>query len=214
MHLFQSLVEHVEARRQGGRRPVPSRRRAEKSPKVRLEEADHPTMVSIPGRRDGDLFRTILLSEVCEDGLPAEPLNGLATSQDGAPKRMGRPDPLGKEVVDQVIWSILHHLDLLEDHRFLSLNVFSSEERMEENVREEIHRQREVLVEHAHVKAGVLLGGKGIHVSAHRIHGAGNLLGGAGCRPFKNQVLDEVGDPAAALRFVARPGVDPNSHRD
>ena len=44
---------------------------------------------------------------------------------------------------------------------------------------EDIHRHRQVLVEHLHVIAGVLLGGKGVELAADGVHFLGDTFGSA-----------------------------------
>ncbi len=73
--------------------------------------------------------------------------------------------------------------------------------------------KRQVLVEHLHVEAGVFLGGEGVHLAAHRIHGTRDVLGAAGGRPLEDQVLDEVRDPAPIVGFPAGARAHPDAHR-
>ena len=107
------------------------------------------------------------------------------------------PDLRREEVVDDVVGRVLDHPDLLQDHRLLALQLLGVEERVQQDVGQEIDRERQVLVEHLHVEAGVLLGGEGVHLAAHRVHRAGDVLGAAGGGALEDEVLDQVGDAAA-----------------
>ena len=81
----------------------------------------------------------------------------------------------------------------------------------QEDVGEEIGGERQVLVEHRHVEAGVLLRGERVHLAAHRVDGPGDLLGRPGLGPLEDQVLDEVGDAALGDGLVAAAGVHPDA---
>jgi hypothetical protein len=120
----------------------------------------------------------------------------------------------GEQVVDEIVRRILHHLDLLQHHTLLPLQLIGVEARVQQDVGEEVHGQREMLVQDLHVEARVLLGGEGIHLPPHRIHGSGNLLGAAGGRPLENQVLDEVRDAGPLIGLVARARLHPDADGD
>src|SRR5205823_3903320 len=59
----------------------------------------------------------------------------------------------------------------------------------------------------------VLLGGEGVHLTAHGFHGLGDVLRGALFGPLEQQVLEEVGDAGQARLLVARADVDPEPDR-
>ena len=70
---------------------------------------------------------------------------------------MALPEVLGEELVDQIVRRVLDHLDLFEDHLLLALDVVGGERRAHHDVGQHVDRQRQVLVEHLDVVAGVLL---------------------------------------------------------
>ena len=213
VHLLQRLGHHVDARAQAGGRALPGRGGAPEALEARGEELVHLLVLHVTGHRHRDAPRRVLLLEVPENGGPVERLHPLPLAEDGAAEGMPGPDLLREEIVDEVVGGVLHHLDLLEDHRLLLLDIVRREERPHQDVAEEIHRQGQVLVEHAHVEAGVLLRGEGIHVPAYRVDGAGDRLRGAGRRPLEDEMLDEVGDPPALLGLHAGARVHPHPHR-
>jgi hypothetical protein len=167
----------------------------------------------VAGGRDDDARRHVLLGEVAENGVPAESGHRLARAQDGPTQRVIRPHLRGEDVVNHVIRRVLDHLDFLEHHGFLALELVGVEEGMEQDVSEQIDGQREMLVEHLDVEARVLLGGEGVHLPTHRVHGARDVLGGARGRALEDEMLDEMGHPAPALRLVARPRLHPHPDR-
>src|SRR2546422_7368424 len=69
-------------------------------------------------------------------------------AEDRASERMALPELCGEEVMDQVVGRVLHHLDLLEHNRLFALELLGVEDRVQEDVGQEIDRERQVLVEH------------------------------------------------------------------
>jgi hypothetical protein len=76
------------------------------------------------------------------------------------------PEPLGENLVDQVVRSVLHHLDLFDDDLFLPFNVCGAEGRVQHDVRQDVECQREMLVEDLDVVAGILFRRKRVELPA------------------------------------------------
>ncbi|MNC85040.1 hypothetical protein D3C83_06120 [compost metagenome] len=122
------------------------------------------------------------------------------------------PEVLGEELVDEVVGRVLDHLDFFEDHLLLALDVFGAERRVHDDVRQDLDRQRQVLVEHLDVIAGVLLRGEGVHLAADRINRLRDVFGRARGGALEEHVLDEMRDAALLLRLV--PGAAREPHAD
>ncbi len=215
VHLLERLLDHLHGHPRRRRAAIRLGRGAFEPVEARGQEPQHAVVIGVPRHGHRDLPGGVLLLEVAEDGLPAQALDSLAGSEDGAAQRVAGPEAFGEQVVDQVVRRVLHHLDLLEDHRLLLLDVLRPEERVAQDVGEEVDRQRQVLVEHVDEEARVLLRGEGVHLAAHRVHRPGDLLGGPGLGALEDQVLDQVGNPAALGRLVpgARVHPDPDGDR-
>src|SRR3989338_3748330 len=82
---------------------------------------------------------------------------------------------------------------------------------MEENVGQQIDRQRQVLVKHLGVVTGVFLGSKGIQHAADRVHFLRDAGGTALFGSFEEKVLDEMRNPVLVARLVTRPVLYPDS---
>ena len=119
---------------------------------------------------------------------------------------------LREEIVDEVVGRVLHHLDFLEDDRLLPLDVAGVEARMQEDVGEEVGGERQMLVEHPHVEAGVLLGGERVHLAAHGVDGARDVLRRPCLRALEDEMLDQVGDPPPLERLHSRARLHPDAH--
>ena len=127
---------------------------------------------------------------------------------------MAFPEPLREELVDQIVRRVFHHLDLLDDHLLLPLDILGIEGRVEDDVGEHVERQRQMLVEHLDVVAGVLFGGEGVELAANRVDLLGDVLGGPGPSPLEQHVLDEVGNAATFGGLVPRTAGQPDTNAD
>ena len=78
----------------------------------------------------------------------------------------------------------------------------------------DVESQRQMLVEHLDVVAGVFLGGERVHLAADGVDGLGDVLGRSRAGPLEQHVLHEMGDAARVLRFVARPARQPHADAD
>ena len=125
---------------------------------------------------------------------------------------MPGPCLLCEEIVDEVVGGVVHHLHFLEDHRLLPLDIAGVEARTQEHVGEKIGRHLQMLIEHAHVEAGVLLGREGVHVAAHGVDGARDVFRRPRLRALEDEMLDEVGDPSPLERLHPRARLHPDAH--
>jgi hypothetical protein len=87
----------------------------------------------------------------------------------GPRERMRAPERLREEIVDVVVRGVLDLRDLLDDDRALAVDLFLGEERLREDVGEEVERERQVLVQDLRVVAGVLLAGERVQHAADRV---------------------------------------------
>ncbi len=98
---------------------------------------------------------------------------------------------------------------------FFSRSMSSSEEqRIGDQVGEDLDRQRQMLVEHLQVIAGVFLRREGVDLSADRIDLLGDLLGVARRRALEEHVLDEVRDAGGFRGLVTRTARQPDADGD
>ena len=116
--------------------------------------------------------------------------------------------------MDQVIGIVLIHFYLFEDDAALAGYVFRAENRVQDQVTQDIHGQRKVLVQNFDVEADAFFGGEGVHVAADGIDLTGDGFGGARFGALEDHVLDEMGDAVPLGRFVAGAGLQPDSDGD
>ena len=89
------------------------------------------------------------------------------------------PERLGEELVHEIVGRVLDHLDLFEDDLLLALDVVGREHRVRHEVGEDVGGQRQVLVEHLDVVAGVFLRRERVELPANRIHLLRDVFGRA-----------------------------------
>ena len=150
--------------------------------KVRCDEIANLRMIDVTGHGDEHLRRHIHPREIVAQAGLVERRHGLGRSQDRPAKRMLRPELLGENLVHQVVGRVLDHLDFFKDHALFAHDVGRHERRPKNHVAEQVGRQRQVLVEHLDVVAGVFLGRKRVQLAADRVDFLRDLLGRAARR--------------------------------
>jgi hypothetical protein len=103
-------------------------------------------------------------------------------------------DPIEK-IVNQIIRSIFHHLDFLEDDHPFFFHVLGIKKRMQENVRQKIDAERHVLIKDLGIETGVFSARKSIQGTPHGINLSRDIESRPPFGPFEKQMFDEMGDP-------------------
>ena len=124
------------------------------------------------------------------------------------------PEALREELVDQIVGGVLDHLDLFDDDLLLALDIVAREGRIPHDVGQDVERERQMLVEHLDVVAGVFLGGKGVELSADGVDRLCDVFRRTGRCPLEQHVLDEVRDATSLRRLVPRPAGQPHPDAD
>jgi hypothetical protein len=118
---------------------------------------------------------------------------------------------LGGEVVDEILWVVVDHRDLLEDDLALRVHVF--ERGREDHVRHRVERLLDTIVGNAGVDDRGLPRRRRVQLAAHRVEELGDVLRAVAGRALEQEVLDEVRDARAGRGLVTRPGGDPEPER-
>ena len=124
------------------------------------------------------------------------------------------PESLREQLVHEVVGRVLDHLDFFDDDLLLALDVVGAERRIADDVRQDVDGERQVLVEHLDVIAGVFLRGERVELAADGVDRLGDVFGGARAGALEQHVLDEMRDAAALGRFVARSAGQPDADAD
>ena len=179
-----------------------------------FDQAAELRVIEIAGGRDDHVRRDVGVVEILPQRLLIERLDGLRDAENRPAERMALPVGLGEDFVDQIVGRVLDHLDLFENHLLLAFDVVFLERGVKDDVGEDVERERQVLVEHLDVIAGVLFGGEGVELPADRIDFLSDVFGRAAGRALEEHVLDEVGDAAALVGLVARAARQPHPDAD
>ena len=215
LHLLERfLVAQVDAGKSFGLGRVQSVFRWLYVLEMFLDQFDKVLVVEITGGADNEIAGSEVVSIEAGDDGPLEFFYRVARAQDRQTQSMVLPETLGEDFVDEVVGIILIHFYFFEDDAALARDIAGIEDGMKDEIAEDIHGERKVLIENFDVEADAFLRREGIHVAADRIDLAGDGFGGAGLRALEYHVLDEVGDAIPFGIFVARAGLQPDADRD
>ena len=90
---------------------------------------------------------------------------------------------------------------------------FRIEDRILEDVAEDVERQRDVVLEHARIVRGGLDAGRGVDFTPDRLDLLGDLGRGTRRGALEGHVLEEVREAVLVVAFRARAGADPDAER-
>src|SRR4029077_7195098 len=182
-----------------------------------LEMLDHQidegSMFQMAGSGDDDVAGRKAMAVGIEHGLALEALHGFLRPQDGLSQRMILPEVLGEDLVDKVVWIVLIHFDLFDDYATFASDVGRIKNWMQNQVAEDLERGGNVLVKHLDVEADTLFGGEGVHVAADGVNLPRDFFRRAVLCPFKDHVLDKVGDAVPVWILIPRTGLKPDPDR-
>ena len=118
------------------------------------------------------------------------------------------------KLLNQILWIVLDHPDLFEHHLLFFFNFFRLEPGPIEQIREQLQRCLQLLIQHLHIKGRRFSGGERIHLTPQRIDLTGNLRRRAAARSLEEHMLQEVRQPLFPRLLIARSDVDPYADRD
>src|SRR6266481_1835013 len=127
---------------------------------------------------------------------------------------MSGPETPRKNFVQQIFRVVQVHLDFFQDHLAFFFYIFGIELGPQNEIGNDVERNREMLVEHFGVEANLFFGGEGVQHSADGIHLSRNGFRGAPLRAFEDHVLHEMGQAIFFQYFAARAVAHPNADRD
>src|ERR1700688_3027619 len=177
-------------------------------------EIDKFFVIEVAGGADDKISGGEVVAVETRDHGTVEFLDRFPGSQNRQAKRVIFPETLGEDFVDQIVGIVLIHFYFFEDDAALARDIASIEYRMEDEIGENIHRDRQMLIENFDVEADAFLGRERIHVAPDRVDLAGDGFGRTGLGAFKDHVLDEMRDAIPFGVFVARAGLEPDADRD
>ena len=115
-------------------------------------------------------------------------------------------------IEDLVSWSVAVGVYLIENHFFLFLHLIFREDAVEHHVSEEVHSLADMFFEERGVDTCLLLGSECVKVAANVFQTAEDMIRLAMFRPFKDKVLDKMGETILVLKLVTHPHVHHESY--
>jgi len=119
-----------------------------------LHEVDNPFVLDVPRCGDDDVRRHIHLVVVARDRVVRDRRDHLGRPDHRPPEWMVAEDGVGDQIVDELLWRVLVHGDLLEHD--LALRLELGERRREDHVAHHVDRRRQMVVGNACVDERVL----------------------------------------------------------
>ena len=131
--------------------------------------------------------------------------------QDRAAERLVG-EGFGLEVIeDDVVGRVFGLADFLDDDALLARQFFGIEDRVLQNVGENVDGERDIVLQHAGVIGGLFASGIGVDEAADAFDLFGDAAGGAALGALERHVLEHVSDAVRFLRLVARARVHPDA---
>ena len=178
----------------------------------RAQKVDDAIVRDVARGRDDDVVGRVGRAVVGGQRLLADARDHLGAADHGPSDRVATEDGFGHEVVDQILWVVVDHRDLLEHD--LPLGVDLGEGGVVDHPRHHVERRLEPVVGHAGVDERRLARSGGVELAAEPVEDLRDLLRRVRARALEEQMFDEVQGARAGVRLVARAGADPETERD
>ncbi len=212
MHLLQRifLFENDGCVRfgNGGRGRRPSVRQ---EGKLLFDHAAENRVIHIAGCGDEHIARSVNAMVEVEQHAAFELLDCFACSQDGLAEAVAFPEIAQKGFVEDELGRICLHLDLFENDALFLFDVLAAEDRMQDQVGQDVEREGHMLIEDFGVETDQFLTGEGIEASANRIHRAGDVFGRTRLRALEDHVFNEMRDAILGSVLHSRTAGHPDS---
>jgi hypothetical protein len=169
-------------------------------------------VLDVACRRDDDVPGEVHRPVIRGDRPAAERRDHLGRAYHGPAKRMRAERRLLDQIVDELLWLVLVHGDLLEHD--LALSVELGEAWREDHLAHHVERRLQLVVRNTRVDDGVLPRGGRVQLPSERVEDLGDLLRRVRSRALEEQVLDEVRDAGPIGLLVAGARPDPEADRN
>ena len=116
------------------------------------------------------------------------------------------------QLVHGVLGRVLGHGDFLKHHALFALDIGFVQARMQKDVRQNVHCQRQILIHRLGVKAGAFLAGEGVQRAADRVHFLGDVARAAPLGALEQHVLNEMAHAVFRRLFILRTARHPQAY--
>jgi hypothetical protein len=170
-------------------------------------------MIDRARRREHHARRVIALVHVALQRLAAEAVHRVHRAENGAAKRLARIGRFEKMVEDEIVRRVERLPDLLNDDAAFALEFLGLEDRVLEDVGEQIDGEREVVAENARIIGRHLMRGMRIEMAADGLDLLGDGAGRTALRALEGHVLEKMRDAMLMGALVAGACVHPDADR-
>src|SRR5262245_51289813 len=114
----------------------------------------------------------------------------------------------------EVVWCVLHHFDLFQNDTPLLFHVLRVKFRIDQQIRQNIEGDRQVLVQYFRTVTNCFLRRESIQMSADGVNLTSDFLGRPMSGSFEKQMLDKMGDSIQLLGLTTRADLEPSTQRN
>ena len=133
---------------------------------------------------------TVVGAHVLDDGVAPHVAHGVRRTENGTPQGLAGKGGLLEMVEHHVVGGVVGLVDFLENDRALARQLVGRQDRVLHDVGDDVHAQRQVLLENLGVIGGVFARGIGVEVAADGFDFLGNGDGTAPFRALEDHVLE------------------------
>ena len=210
------LAPGETARRGGARHGAPrAPTLAIGEPPLPVERLEQAAVVEVAGRRHDAIARVVAGLMQAAEVIRRERRQRVRGAEDGVAVRVAGPEGGRVELEHEIVGRVLHAVDLLQNHVALGLQIALAQEGPAHQVGEDVHRQRQIGVEHVGLVAGGVPPGVGVETAAPDLELQRQVARAAPLGALEHHVLEQMGDPhlLGPLVRAGRPDVDPDGGR-
>ena len=170
-------------------------------------------MIDIAGGADDHLVADVVAFHVVADGVGRKRLHRVDGAQNAAADRLRRKRGFLEQIEDVIVGIVAGRANLLDDDLLLAVELGLVEQRILEDVGEDVAGERHVLLEDAGEVAGVFHRGRRVEVAADIFDGCGDIERGARFGALERHVLEDMRNAVLGFGFAARTGLYPDAER-
>mmetsp|Transcript_13935 Transcript_13935/g.21007 ORF Transcript_13935/g.21007 Transcript_13935/m.21007 type:complete len:260 (-) Transcript_13935:147-926(-) len=166
-------------------------------------------------RHHHHIIRGIIRIDILEQIFARDALNVVHRAENGASQRTILKTILMQMIENELFLRLaVHILHLLQDHASLALNCLLVQQRITQNIRQNVHRLIGVFTQHLRIIHRLFARRVRIQMAAQILHFHLELFAGTFARTFERQMLQEMCTAIVLLSLVARACVDEDANRD
>jgi hypothetical protein len=171
-------------------------------------------MLHSTGSDDIHALAEIVACEVAPDLVGLEAHHRFRRAENGAADRLVGKGGLGELVEDDVVGRVVGCADFLKDDALFALQFVFLEGGLDQDIGENVDRERDIIAKHAGV-IGCGFGRRGgIDFAADILDLLGDVARRAAGRALEGHMLKKMGDTMLILSFVAGTRLDPDAESD